>query len=137
MTRAESCTPSHRLTAAAILGLSMAMSPLMPLAAIAQEGQGLEAPATSYDDATLARFVEAAVSVSEVRDSYAPRMAEAETEDAARALAEDAVADMREAVAAVPGIDINTYMAIGTAAESDTELAGRISDIARDMGIGR
>lgn len=137
MTRHETRNAGRRMTAAAALGLSMAVSPLAPIGAAAQDGQGTQAPAARYDDAMLARFVEAAVSVSEVRDSYGPRMAEVDTEDAARALAEEAVADMRDAVAAVPGIDIDTYMAIGSAAETDTEFAGRISDIAREMGFGR
>lgn len=123
-------TKLTRLTGAAALGLSMGLA-AVTLPAMAQES-GTEAPGIAYDDAVLNNFVSAAMQVSEVRNEYAPQVQAAESEAEAQQLAEAAVLDMRAAVENVDGIDVETYMAIGEAAQVDEDLAARIAAIVQE-----
>ena len=150
MTLATSLT---RLTGAAALGIATALSPVA-MSAVAQEqdttqpqtemqqsdmGQegGSAAAENAFSDADLSSFVDAAMAVSDVRDTFIPQVQNADSEEAAQALAQEAVAEMREAVVETDGIDVETYMAIGEAAESDEGLAQRISAIVQDrQGAG-
>ncbi len=146
MTLAPSLT---RLTGAAALGIATALSPVA-MSAVAQEQDTQQpqtemqpqpdmqsegdaaASETAFSDDDLSSFVDAAMAVSDVRDTFIPQVQNAETEEAAQALAQEAVAEMREAVVETDGIDVETYMAIGEAAETDEGLAQRISAIVQD-----
>lgn len=151
MTLAMSLT---RLTGAAALGIATALSPVamsavaqeqdttqpqteMQQSDMGQEGGSAAAQETAFSDADLSSFVDAAMAVSDVRDTFIPQVQNADSEEAAQALAQEAVAEMREAVVETDGIDVETYMAIGEAAESDEGLAQRISAIVQDrQGAG-
>jgi hypothetical protein len=131
--------PLTRLTGAAALGIATALTPLAaPVLAQEQSngaqtgGQTESQPGTAYTDEVLSSFVDAAMAVSEVRDTFIPQVQNAETEEAAQALAQEAVMEMREAVTEAEGIDVDTYMAIGEAAQTDEELAQRISAIVEE-----
>lgn len=122
-------TYSKKLAAAAGLALAL-VSSTVALPAMAMQETQIEA-AQTYDDATLTRFVAAAQDVNEVRLAYAPKVQAAENEADAKALAEEARAEMKEAVEAVEGMDVQTYIQIGEAARADKALAGRITEIAQ------
>lgn len=124
-------TPFTRTATALALGLSMAMAPGM---AVVAQDTGVTAPVADYDDGTLERFVTAALDVSAVREDYSARLQTATSEDDAEALVNEANTAMRDAVDSVDGMDVDTYVAIGEAAQQDPQLAARISDIvdARD-----
>ncbi len=119
------------------LGLSLAAAPGM---AVMAQGTGgavpapAPTPAPSYDDATLERFVTAAMDVSAVREDFSARLQTAESEEDAEALVEDANTAMLDAVEAVDGMDVETYVEIGEAAQVDPELATRISEIVDAQG---
>ncbi len=119
-------TPFPRTATALALGLTLATAPGM--AVLAQETDTI-APAPSYDDATLERFVTAAMDVSTVREDYTARLQAATSEEDAQALVEDANTAMLAAVDAVEGMDVDTYVAIGEAAQQDAQLAARITEI--------
>ena len=121
-----STNPLTRTASAFALGLSMALAPGM--AAVAQDS-GSTTPATRYDNATLERFVTAAMGVSDVRADYGARLQSATSEEDAEALVDDANKAMLTAVDAVEGMDVDTYVAIGEAAQQDAQLAARISEI--------
>jgi hypothetical protein len=117
----------NRTATAIALGLALGMSPAMY--ATAQETGTTAAPAPSYDDATLESFVTAAMEVSAVREDYTAQLQTATSEEAAQALVEDANDAMLAAVDAVEGMDVDTYVAIGEAAQQDEQLAARITEI--------
>jgi len=127
--------PLTRTATAVALGLSTALAPVALPAALAQES-GAEAPAGEYTDEMLGKFVDAAMAVSAVRNEYAPQLQQAENEQAAQSLAEEAVTEMQAAVEAVDGIDVDTYTAIGEAAQNDEALAARITEIVQERQGG-
>lgn len=116
-----------RTATAAALGLTLAAAPAP--AVVAQQADSGTAPAPGYDDATLERFVTAAMAVSTVRADYTEQLQAAASEEDAQALVEDANAAMLAAVDAVDGMDVDTYVAIGEAAQQDEQLAARITEL--------
>jgi len=127
-------TKLTQLTGAAALGLATALTPVA-LPVSAQEN-GAEEPGIAYTDEVLGNFVDAAMSVSEVRNEFAPRLQNADSEQAAQQLAQEAVLEMRAAVEGTDGIDVATYTAIGEAAQQDEDLAARITAIVQDRQGG-
>ena len=126
-------TPFTRTATALVLGLGLAAAPGMGVMAQGTGGTTTAppsaAPAPSYDEATLERFVTAAMEVSAVREDYNTRLQDAESESEAESLVEDANTAMLDAVEAVDGMDVDTYVAIGEAAQQDPGLAARISEM--------
>ncbi|SHI89085.1 DUF4168 domain-containing protein [Wenxinia saemankumensis] len=104
-----------------------------PLAALAQEAEtapgATTAPApltaAEIDDATLAAFADAVVAVEEIRASWEPRIAEAETADQ-QGLVEQAGNEMIAAIEDTEGLTLEEYVAVNEAAAQDPELAERI-----------
>lgn len=121
--------PLTRTATALALGLTLAAAPGM--AVVAQEADST-APAPSYDDATLESFVTAAMEVSAVRADYTQQLQAAASEEDAQALVEDANAAMLAAVDEVDGMDVDTYVAIGEAAQQDEQLAARITALVEE-----
>lgn len=122
-------TPFTRTATAVALGLSLAAAP--GVAVMAQDA-GTMAPAPSYDDATLERFVTAAMEVSAVREDFNARLQTAASEEDAEALVEEANTAMLDAVEGVDGMDVDTYVEIGEAAQQDAQLAARITDLVEE-----
>lgn len=118
--------PLTRTATAVALGLTLAAAPGMVVVA---QDTGSVAPAPSYDYATLERFVTAAMEVSAVREEYTAQLQAAESEEDAQALVDDANTAMLAAVEEVDGMDVDTYVAIGEAAQQDEQLAARITEI--------
>jgi hypothetical protein len=124
-----SMKPITRTATAVALGLTLAAAP--GTLVVAQES-GSTAPAPSYDDATLESFVTAAMEVSAVREDYTAQLQAAESEEDAQALVADANNAMLEAVESVEGMDVDTYVAIGEAAQQDAQLAARITELVEE-----
>lgn len=106
-------------------------APEMPAPETAQTDEA--APATEYDDETLSKFLTAAFSVNEVRDTYVERIQSAASDADREEIAREANREMSEAVEAVEGIDVETYNEISMAAQSDQELNARIMAMAREV----
>lgn len=80
----------------------------------------------------LESFVDAALEVQEVTETYAPRAEAAETDADRQSLAEEANVAIRGAIEETPGITIEEYVAIGQAAQQNPELAQRITVMAQE-----
>lgn len=91
------------------------------------------ADATDYTEEELRPFVEAALAVSALRQTYAVRLQAEGNEEARQALVEQATAEMRSAVEQTEGIDLETYREIGEAASQDDALNQRILEMAQTM----
>ncbi len=120
--------------AAAAAGLALA--PLAP--ALAQDtspdGQmQQETPMeqAQFTDEKLESFLDAAIEVQTLTESYTPRVQAAETEAEQKELVEAANTEIRGAVEEVEGITIEEYIAIGEAAQTDQALAQRITAMAQ------
>lgn len=100
------------------------------------DAQGDTQQGIAYNDETLGQFVEAAQAVSAVRQDYAGLVQRAESEAQAQAIVQEALVEMQSAIQEVDGMDVDTYTAIGEAAQTDQELAARITAIARDAQEG-
>ena len=114
----------RRMTGAALLGVTMAVSPVA--LASAQEAMPEAGPAAQVDGAVLDAFALAVVGVIEVRDDYSARFEAAETDADREAIAAEANEQMVAVIEAVEGMDLQTYLAIAQAAQSDAELNQRI-----------
>ncbi|MFP4275243.1 MAG: DUF4168 domain-containing protein [Paracoccaceae bacterium] len=123
---------SKLAAAASILALAAPLSP-----ALAQSQDDSEMPSdqqmeTDFSEEELESFVDAAMQVAALRQTYQARMQSAEDEGEREDLAEQATEEMRAAVDATDGIDVDTYNAIGQAAQGDEDLSEQINAIARD-----
>ena len=127
-----------RLTTAttAAAAVSLALAPMAP--ALAQETvtddqkqQESQMEQAQFTDDKLESFLDAAIEVQTLTESYTPRVQAAENEDEQKALVEEANAQIRGAVEDVDGITIDEYIAIGEAAQSDPALAQRITTMAQ------
>ena len=130
MTRLRTAT-----TAAA--AVSLALAPLAP--ALAQETanddqtqQETQMEQAQITDDKLESFLDAAIEVQTLTESYTPRVQAAESEAEQKALVEEANAQIRGAVEEVDGITIEEYIEIGEAAQSDPGLAQRITAKAQE-----
>lgn len=82
---------------------------------------------TEFTDEQLDAFVTAAMDMREIREDYAQQIAEAADESAAEALVIEAQEKMLAVVEETDSITPEEYVAIGSAAQTDAELAARLS----------
>ena len=125
---------SHHATAAAIAAL-MAVSPALAQDARDDTTTGQEKTMQEQmvlTEEKLDSFVDAALDVQGVTESFAPRAEAAENDEQRQALAEEANAAIRGAIEETPGITIEEYVAIGQAAQQNPELAQRITLMAQE-----
>ena len=85
-----------------------------------------EAPAANFSDDQLTSFVDAAMSVQELRQDYMTRIDATEAPEEKQALVTEAQTEMASAVEETDGMDIATYNQIGQAAQADPQLNERI-----------
>ena len=111
--------------------VALAAAPLTP--ALAQSGpqgpliQVQAAEDVQYSDSDLNSFVDAAMKVMALRQTYQARLQAAENEEDQQALVRQAQEEMKEAIVQTDGIDVPTYTAIGEAAQADDALSQRIT----------
>lgn len=117
-------------TAAAALGL--AFVPLTP--ALAQDATEedqmqpeMQMQQAEFTEDKLESFVDAAIEVQALTETYVPRVQAAETEAEQQTIAEEANAEIRGAIEDAEGITLEEYVAIGEAAQGDPALAQRIT----------
>lgn len=91
------------------------------------EGDAAMTAESEYSDEKLNAFVAAALGVRDVRDDYARQIAEVTDEAAAEALVAEAQAEMVAAIENAEDITLEEYSAIGNAAQTDPELAERLT----------
>lgn len=115
-----------RILAAAAAGAALVVAPLTP--ALGQETETTPEVERAVPDALLDSFIVAALSVSEIAESYQGRMQSAEDDAARQALASEAQAEMVAAVEETDGITVEEYMNISQAARADEELNQRLMD---------
>lgn len=87
-----------------------------------------EISAEEVTDTQVDAFVEALISLEELRVEYTPRMKEAESQEDREALAKEADAAAQELIADVDNITVADYLAIGQAAQQDKALSKRINE---------
>lgn len=121
-----------RLPAAALaaplaaLGLALGAAALAPAPAAAQS-QGSAAQAQSFTDTQIESFAVAALAVRDIRSRYMSQMQAAASDEEREQLAQQATAEMVDAVEASPGISVDEYNTIVQAAAEDEALANRIN----------
>ena len=99
------------------------------LAAPAMAQDGVEVPQIAAEDVSVGQivsFVNALIAVERVRGAYMAKIEAADSEDARKALIEQADVAGRAAVDKVVGITPEEYMAIAQAAQQSEDLVGRI-----------
>lgn len=123
------------VTTAAAIGLAFA--PLAP--ALAQDTatddqmqQETQMEQAQFSDDKLDSFLDAALEVQTLSESYTPRVQAAENEAEQKALVEEANTAIRGAVEDVEGITVEEYIQIGEAAQADPALAQRITAMAQE-----
>ena len=132
------------LTAAALAALLAAApafaqtegTPAPETAPVPEAGAEGQEMAANFDDATLQAFVAAALDVRDIRMDYEGRIAEAADETAAEELATEAREEMLQAVENTDNITVEEYMAVGTAAQTDQELAQRLTMLFQEQDGG-
>lgn len=107
------------------------LAPVMAQTAPAQDAPA-EAPAATsetanFSDAELQSFVEAASDIAEIRQEFAAEIQGAQDGDQVKQLQEQALSEMRAAIDATDGIDVEQYNAIGAASQSDAEVNDRLT----------
>ena len=109
--------------------VALAAAPLTP--ALAQSGpQPDPVPVQAevqYSDSDLESFVDAAMKVMALRQTYQARLQGAVNEKQQQALVRQAQEEMKAAIVQTDGIDVPTYTAIGEAAQADDALSQRIT----------
>ncbi|MCM2563484.1 DUF4168 domain-containing protein [Lutimaribacter sp. EGI FJ00015] len=95
-------------------------------AAIAQQGQQPTMAAEDVTQDQVDSFVEAALAVDNVRESYLPQIEAAEDEETRQNLLDEANSAALEAVESVDGLTSDDYLAIAAAAQQDQDLNARI-----------
>lgn len=122
--------PLTRLFGAAVLASALGIASNTPLLAQSQEqpqGQGQEQ--TSIPDNKLESFVVAAIEVQDLIQQWSPRIENAESEDEAAQMREQANAELAGAIDETEGISVEEYQAIGQQARQDPQLNARIQEI--------
>jgi hypothetical protein len=102
---------------------------VMPMtAAVAQDAEApqAESQAMQVSDAMLEDFVDAAMKVMALRQTFETRMQAAETQEDRQALVQQAQTEMRTAIDETEGMDVETYTEIGEATQADEALNQRI-----------
>ncbi|MBV6636009.1 MAG: DUF4168 domain-containing protein [Mameliella sp.] len=109
--------------------VALAAAPLTP--ALAQSGPQADLvpvqAEVQYSDSDLESFVDAAMKVMALRQTYQARLQGAVNEKQQQALVRQAQEEMKAAIAQTDGIDVPTYTAIGEAAQADDALSQRIT----------
>jgi hypothetical protein len=120
-------------TAAAV---ALAISPITSALAQDTSDKGLQQETqmeqAQFTEEKLESFVDAAIEVQTLTESYTPRVQAAETDAEQQAIAEEANAEIRGAIEDAEGITIEEYVAIGEAAQADPALAQRITTLAQE-----
>ena len=93
--------------------------------ASAQGTQQQAPPAAEYGEEELRAFAQASLEVQQLNDQWMPRLAEAESQEEAEQLRDEATSEMAEAVRD-EGLSLEEYNAIYDQARQDPELAGEI-----------
>lgn len=117
---------TYRKTLAALVaGTALTFSGM----AVAQESAEMDAPLEmpSYEADQLDAWVAAFSEVVALRDRYAEPLQSAETQEQQAAIIEHANSEIFAAIKAVDGIDLETYEQIAMAAQTDAELAERLT----------
>jgi len=122
-------TLSQRFAALAAATALVAV-PLAP--ALAQETAPAPQGSAAVTDGMIDSFVTAALNVSEVADTYQPRIDAADDDAERAAMAEEARVAMVSAVEGTEGITVEEYIAISDAARADPELNDRILERLQD-----
>ncbi|MBN7784592.1 DUF4168 domain-containing protein [Ponticoccus gilvus] len=122
---------------------ALAAAPLAPV--LAQTAPAQDAPAAApaeapaqapaatpeatadFSDAELQSFVEAASEIAEIRQEFAAQIQGAQDGETVKELQEQALTEMRAAIDATDGIDVEQYNAIGAASQSDSEVNERLT----------
>lgn len=92
-----------------------------------------QAPATNFSDEQLQQFASAAQEIAMVSEEYSQRLGQAEGEAAQQAVRQEADSKMVEIVQN-SGLDVETFNAIGQAAQNDPALAERIQQLVQSGG---
>jgi len=111
---------------AAALMIAAAVTLTMPAAGLAQSADSEEQRTLELTREKFDAFIGAAVAVIDVRNAWQPRIRGAGDQEEAEALADEARAEMAQAVEEAPGISTAEYVAIAQAAEQNKELARAI-----------
>ncbi len=122
-------------TAVAAAGLgAVSLSPALAQDATTETDtqQESEMQQMAYSEEKLESFVDAAIEVQTLMESYTPRVQEAATEAEQQALAEEANTEIRDAISESEGITLEEYVEIGEAAQADPALAQRITAMAQE-----
>lgn len=109
--------------------MALAAAPLTP--ALAQSAPQTAIPAQAsqnvqFNESDLESFVDAAMKVMALRQTYGARLQAAEEKDEQQALVKQAEQEMKQAIVQTDGIDVPTYTAIGEAAQADDALNQRL-----------
>lgn len=104
-----------------------------PAATQSQSGQAATAPSQSapmeeVTDKQLEKFVDAATDVQEVQATYAQRMQEAQDQEQAQSLRDEAQSEMVGAVEE-SGLSVQEFNLIAQRLQTDPELAERLKQI--------
>ena len=118
----------NRRRASALNRITPALATLLLAVALAAVAltDGRRAAADSYSDTTLETFVTTAIEVHRRIEAWRPLIEGEPDEEARRALAEEAEADIARAIEGVSGISGSEYYAILGQAREDEALRGRI-----------
>lgn len=108
----------HRLFAGLGLALALAFAPLASASAQAE-----------FEQAKLQSFVTAAIAVNDLIEQWGPRIEEAESEQQAAQLREQANAEMVTTIDQTDGISVEEYQTIVQAARNDPELSGQLQQM--------
>lgn len=108
----------YRFFAALSLALALALAPLASANAQAEFGQ-----------AKLESFVTAAIAVNDLIEQWGPRIEQAENEQEAAQLREQANDEMVSAINQTEGISVQEYQNIVQAARNDPELSGQLQQM--------
>lgn len=122
--------PLTRLFGAAVLASALGIAFNTPLLAQSQEQpQAQNQEQTSIPDAKLESFVVAAIEVQDLIQQWSPRIENAESEDQAAEMREQANTELAEAIDETQGISVEEYQEIGQQARQDPQLNARIQEI--------
>lgn len=84
------------------------------------------AESQKYDDAMLDAFAAAAIKVAAVRQQWIPKIEAAGSEEEAKKLGKQAVAQMRDVVNGTENMSVEQYNEIASAAQADEALRARV-----------
>lgn len=97
-----------------------------------QQNQGMEEsqqPASDFSDEELKQFVDLQDKIGDVREEYVSRIEEADSEDKARELQQEAQTEMVNAIEDA-GMSVQDYNAIAVAYNSNPEIQERVDEMA-------